>query len=105
MHKLKLIARFYRGLFLANSLITLSCLYLLQLYGPHAAEILGILFWYKVISIIVVFYVSIYYKKNELYYYQNLGIRQLQLIIITSIFDFMLWLAAVILQMEQYSKK
>jgi hypothetical protein len=97
MRTLKLITRFYSGIFLVNFLITLSCVYLMWLFSAHAIEIIGILFWFKIITITLIFYGSIYYKKNELYYYQNLGVSKLHLGLSTSIFDFLVWLTLIII--------
>ena len=99
MRALKLITRFYSGIFLANFLVTLSCVWLLASYGAKAHQIVGILFWYKIIAIILIFYTAIHYKRNELYYYQNLGVSKRQLIILTSVFDFLLWLSLILIQL------
>jgi hypothetical protein len=99
MHTFKLIARFYSGIFLADFLVTLSCIYLFRHAGVQSHKIIGVLFWYKIITIVLVFYTTIYYRKNELYYYQNLGVSKLQLGIATSVFDFFLWLALILLQL------
>ena len=98
MRELKLITRFYGGLFFADFLVTLSCVFLIRLYGQQFYEIIGILFWFKVITIVVIFYAAIYYKPNELYYYQNLGLTKIKLGFYTSIFDFLLWLVLIMLQ-------
>ncbi|MDB5007547.1 MAG: hypothetical protein JWQ84_3487 [Mucilaginibacter sp.] len=47
----------------------------------------------------MIFYTADHYKKNELYYYQNLGISKLKLLITTSIFDFLLWLGIIWIQL------
>ncbi|HEY2581309.1 MAG TPA: hypothetical protein VGI43_05865 [Mucilaginibacter sp.] len=99
MHTLKLITRFYGKIFLANFLVSLSCVYLLGNYGDRAYEIIIVLFWYKVISIVLLFYMAVYYQKQELYYYQNLGISKLKLGITTSVFDFLFWLALILWQL------
>lgn len=100
MRKLLLITRFYKGIFLANFLVTLSCLYLVWKFRANAPEIIGVLFWYKVITINVVLYATIQYRKNELYYYQNLGVSKLLLWITISAFDFLLWLMLIILMIK-----
>jgi hypothetical protein len=100
MRTLKLIARFYNGIFLANFLVTLSCIYLLGNYGNHALEITWVLFWYKIIAGLLVFFTAVYYNPNELYYYQNLGISKLQLGITTTVFDFLIWLGLIIWQLS-----
>lgn len=97
MRTVKLITRFYGQIFLANFLITLSCIYLIKHAENQAYKIIGVLFWYKVTTIILIFYTAIYYKKNELYYYQNLGISKPQLGIVTSIVDFLLWLVLLLI--------
>jgi len=99
MRSLKLITRFYTGIFLANFLVTLSCIYLLRHFGHSAQKILGLLFWYKIITIAGLFYTSVYYRKNELYYYQNLGVSKLQLGIATSLFDFSVWVVLMLIQL------
>lgn len=101
MRTFKLISRFYfDGLFLVNFLITLSCIYLLQLYGAKAYEIIGILFWYKVITVGLVLSTAIHYQKNVLFYYQNLGITKMNLGVSTSLFDFALWLTIIVFQLS-----
>ncbi len=97
MRTLKLITRFYSGIFLVNFLVTLGCVYLMWLYSAHAIEIIGMLFWFKIITIAIMFYGSIYYKKEELYYYQNLGVSKTKLGVTTSVFDFLLWLSLIII--------
>jgi hypothetical protein len=97
MRTLKLISRFYGGLFLPNFLVTISALYMQYTYGPKAHEVMGVLFWYKVITLPLILYTAIHYKKQELYYYQNLGVSKLTLGICTSVFDFSLWLALSII--------
>ena len=97
MRTLKLITRFYGGIFFANFLITLSCIGLICYFGTLAHKLIGMLFWFKVITIGVIFYGAIRYQKKEMYYYQNLGVSKLKLGISTSVFDFLLWLILTII--------
>jgi hypothetical protein len=97
MRTFKLIARFYRGIFFSDFLITLCCVVLLKYYSDKAGQIIGIIFWFKVITIGVIFYSSIQTKKRELYYYQNLGVSKIMLGVYTSVFDFLLWLGLTII--------
>jgi hypothetical protein len=99
MRTIRLITRFYGAIFLANFLVTLSCVYLLAMAGKNDQAIVAVFFWYKIISMTLIFYTAIYYKKNELYYYQNLGITKLKLILTTSVFDFFVWLIFILLQL------
>jgi len=82
-----------------NFLITLSCVYSMRHFGDDVHEIIGLLFWYKVISLALIFYFAVHYKKNEQYYYQSLGISKLQLGFTTSAFDFTLWLVFILIQL------
>jgi hypothetical protein len=97
MRKLRLITRFYMGIFLANSLITLSTIYIMWLYKANAVEIIGVLFWFKIISLGIIIYAAVYYNKNQLYYYQNLGISKVLLMAVPFAFDFLLWLTLIII--------
>ncbi len=90
MRSLKLISRFYTGLFLANLLVTLSCIGLRIVFGDKVHLVLPILFWYKAIATVLIFYLGTYNKKNEFYYYQNLGVSRSKLIISTILFDIFL---------------
>jgi hypothetical protein len=92
MRTLKLITRFYSGIFLANFLVTLSCIGIISYFGPYAHKLMGVLFWFKVITIGMIFSTAIYYQKKEMYYYQNLGVSKLKLGITTSVVDFLIWL-------------
>ncbi|HTH81670.1 MAG TPA: hypothetical protein VL490_01970 [Mucilaginibacter sp.] len=99
MRTVKLISRFYGNIFLANFLVTLSCVYLLAQAGKNDQALVAVFFWYKIISMALIFYTAIHYKKNELYYYQNLGISKLRLILTTSAFDLFVWLIFVASQL------
>ena len=59
---------------MASSIITISSMYLVYMYGLYA---ISFLFWLKIftLGIIILFINS--YKKNEFYYYQNLGLSKL----------------------------
>jgi len=100
MRTIKLITRFYGGIFVMNFLVTLSCVYLIKHFGRLAYEIVIWLFWYKIISMMTFFYTSVYYRKRELYYYQNLGVSSRMLVTTTSIVDFLIWAGFVIIQFQ-----
>ncbi len=101
MRTLKLITRFYGGIFLANFLVTLCCIYIIWFYGQKSIEIIGVLFWFKTGTIAAIFFGSVYYRKQELYYYQNLGISKMRLGWVTSLFDFSTWLVLVIVTLNK----
>ncbi len=90
MRTLKLIARFYRGFFLPNILVTISCVYIQHETAAAKFGVTGVLFWYKLITMALILWYILSDKKKELYYYQNLGISKVMLAVTTSVFDFSL---------------
>ena len=100
MRTLKLISRFYGGIFLANFLVTFSCIYLLGIFGSLAHKLAPMLFWYKLITLILIFYTSVYYRKQELYYYQNLGVSKIQLAVGTSVLDIAITVLLLFLRLK-----
>jgi hypothetical protein len=100
MRALKLIIRFYYDLFLADFLISLSCVFLLEHSGTEAGELIGTLFWYKLITSVLIFYGALFYRKKELYYYQSLGISQIKLLVCILAIDVLIWLVLIIIQMS-----
>lgn len=96
MRTFKLITRFYSGFFLVNFLVTLSLVCAAALHRDVAGKLVGLFFWCKIISIAIVAYAAISYRKKELYYYQNLGVTKWQLVVFTSITDFLIWLALMV---------
>ena len=84
---------------MASSLITISSMYLVYMYGLNA---ISFLFWFKIftLGIIILFINS--YKKNEFYYYQNRGLSKLFLWLTTIAIDLILFfvLIFIILQMR-----
>jgi len=91
MKTFRIIFRFYINVFLANLLVTFSCLGLLKFYGLKSHKILSALVWYKLITIALILYLCFHYKMKELYYYQNLGITKTALIIYWTVFDLSLF--------------
>lgn len=76
MQLLKLIRlswRFYRNFFLLSVVVTALCAKIFWVNG--FAGFFGI-FWCKVISLCLTYYLINERKKNEYYYYQNLGISK-----------------------------
>jgi len=69
-------------------------------YANKAHEIVGVLFWFKIITLAIIIYSATVYKEQELYYYQNLGISKLRLIISISSFDFALWLTLMLITLK-----
>lgn len=96
----RLIITFYKSFALASNFITLACLFLISLYGKKAIYIIQALFWFKIISLGIIFYYIHNYKKDEFYYYINLGLSKKRLWITTFAFDFILFLILLILTLN-----
>ncbi|MDB5120068.1 MAG: hypothetical protein JWN56_1286 [Sphingobacteriales bacterium] len=89
---IRLIITFYKSFAFASNLITLSCLYLIIWYGEKAIYIVQALFWFKIITLGLIFYYIQSSKKDEFYYYKNLGLTKKHLWISTLTVDFILFL-------------
>jgi type III secretory pathway component EscU len=97
---IRLIITFYKSFAFASNLITFSCIYLINLYGKNAIYIIQALFWFKIITLALIFYYIQNYKKDEFYYYKNLGLTKKHLWISTFTFDFILFLILFILTLK-----
>jgi len=88
LRKLSLLLTFYRNFWLANTLITLMCCFLLWEYGQ---SIYKVLFCLKAFTLFIIYQYIRSYKKNEFYYYQNLGLSKTILWTYTFGFDILAW--------------
>lgn len=89
----KLIWTFYKSYLLASLLITIACINLFWKYG---FDIFSELFWFKIISLGIIYYFINYSKRKEYYYYQNLGISKVVLWTVTLLFDFSFFIFLII---------
>ena len=87
--KIRLIGHFYRGFWLASTLITLACVGLFWEYG---FSIFSTLFWFKLATLFIIYRYVKSYKSREFYYYHNLGVSKLLLWGVTLSFDIVLFL-------------
>lgn len=97
MKTIRLIFAFYSLFAFASLMITLSCMCILYTWGIATFIVL---FWFKIISLFLIFYYTISYKKDVFYYYKNLGLTKKHLWVPTLIFDFILFLILVILTLK-----
>jgi len=97
MRTLKLIARFYRGIFMANFFVTIVSVYAIITHRDQANKLIGTFFWGKIVTLALIIYFAFIAKKKELYYYQNLGVSKQKLAVTTWLFDFSLWLVLIII--------
>src|SRR6187402_903514 len=90
---IRLLYTFYRGFLLTSFIITSCCLFLFWRYG---LGLFVVLFWFKIITLLLTFYFINDYTKKEYYYYQNLGISKAFLWTTPLIFDFSIFLFLII---------
>jgi lipopolysaccharide export LptBFGC system permease protein LptF len=97
MKTLRLILTFYKSFAFLSFLITFVCLGLLYGFGTNGIYMIQTLFWFKIFTLAVIVGYTNAYKKNEIYYYKNLGISRLTLWIPILIFDFLIFLISIII--------
>jgi len=100
MKTIRLILTFYKSFAFISFLITFICLGLISgfiLVGdPKGISFIQILFWFKIFTLAITVYTINFYKKNEFYYYKNLGLSKLKLWIPIITFDFLFFLVTII---------
>jgi len=97
MKTLRLIGTFYKSYFIASSVITISCISSIILNGIN---IITALIWFKFITLGIIIYYINSYKKNEFYYYQNLGLSRLFLWISTLLIDISIFIISLIITLQ-----
>jgi|APIni6443716594_1056825.scaffolds.fasta_scaffold2097067_2 hypothetical protein len=97
MKTIRLILTFYKSFALSSYLITFACLFIMYEYGKNGMYIIQALFWFKIFTLAISVYFINSYKRNEFYYYKNLGISKLTLWIPILIFDFLFFLISIII--------
>lgn len=90
---------FYKSYCFFSTVINFFCVRAFWLYG--FASFSGI-FWLKILTLCVTFFLVNQVKKKEYYYYQNLGIGKKLLWTATLSFDFVVFVLLLILT-NQYS--
>jgi len=94
---IRLIISFYKSFAFTSNLITIVCIGLILYYGEKGIHILQPLIWFKLFTLFTIVYVINSYKRNEFYYYRNLGLSKLKLWIPILSFDFVIFLISVIM--------
>lgn len=82
---------FYKNYCLASILITATCALLLWRTG-FVNPVFFYVFWFKLITLGIIFYFINREKKNEFFYYCNLGLSQRALWISSLSFDFLFFI-------------
>ena len=97
MKTLRLILTFYKSFAFISFFITFICLAILYGFGAKGIHVIQPLFWFKIGTLAIIVYSVNVYKKNEFYYYKNLGISKLKLWIPIVTFDFLFFLITLII--------
>ncbi len=87
---------FYLNHALIGLLLSFCCRYTYKVYGCNY-KTLPFLFWFKVITMAIIWYVVTTNKRKEFFYYQNLGISKTLLWTATLGIDFILFVAMLVL--------
>lgn len=94
INTIRLLLTFYKTYFIASFLITCCCLYIYTLYGIRTFMFL---FWFKILTLGLIYSFISIYKKKEFYYYQNLGVSKALLWATTITIDIALFGSLIIL--------
>ncbi|MES2109479.1 MAG: hypothetical protein V4577_12055 [Bacteroidota bacterium] len=97
MRNLTLIARFSRGIFPVNFLMTMVSVYAIASHRDQANKLIGTFFWGKLVALALMIYIAFASKRKELYYYQNLGLSKQKLALTIGLFDFGLWSVLIVI--------
>lgn len=97
MKTIRLILTFYKSFAFLSFTITFVSLGLIYGFGKNGIYMIQIFFWFKIFTLAVIVYSTNVYKKNEIYYYKNLGLSRLKLWIPTLTFDFLFFLISIII--------
>ena len=97
LRKLQLIFTFYKSFAPVSGLITLLCG---SISYAHGINTFTTLFWFKVITLGLIFLYLYAYKKKELYYYRNLGLSAQYLWSVTLILDMVFFISLITLSLS-----
>jgi hypothetical protein len=91
---IKFILTFYRNYFIATTAITICCIWIFHKNGISS---FFPLFWFKIVTLGLIYFFIKKYKEKEIYYYQNLGVSQIILWSSTVTFDLVLFIVSLII--------
>lgn len=94
---IRLIFTFYKSFAFTSILLTLACASVTFKWGLAPFTLL---FWFKILSLALIFYYIHSYKSHEYYYYKNLGLSKQFLWISTFILDMILFVLFIILSVK-----
>ncbi len=94
LKKIKIIFTFYRSFFIASNTITVCCIFI---FLKNGISVYFPLFWFKIVTLGLIYYFLRSYKSKEIYYYQNLGISKIILWASTLAIDFLMFIVSIII--------
>jgi hypothetical protein len=97
MKHLRLILTFYKSFAIASFVLTFICLGLMYGFGKNGIHMIQAFFWFKIITLGIIVYYTNSYKKNQFYYYKNLGISKMKLWLPILVFDFLFFMISIII--------
>lgn len=97
MRTARLILTFYKSFAFVSLMITLSCLSIIYTWG---IETFTALFWFKAITLGLIFYYIHSFKKDNFYYYKNLGLTKKLLWISSLTFDLIIFLILITITLK-----
>ena len=99
--KMILYFKFYKSFCFTSIVISLTCAVIFFINGiPMFLP----LFWFKMITLALFFYVIKSYKEKEFYFYKNLGISQKSLWVFSASIDLILYFVLIITALNLHGK-
>lgn len=94
MRNIRLILTFYRSFFFLSLIITIACLYIVNVHGLKTiASVLGI----KLFTFGLIYLYIGNYKRRDFFYYQNLGMPKKKLWVSSLTLDIFLFLVLMVI--------
>jgi hypothetical protein len=97
MRAIRLIFTFYKSFAFASLLITMACVSIIYKSGISAFTVL---FWFKIVTLGLIFAYLHSFKKDVYYYFINLGLTRKHLWVASLSFDFLLFLILITLTLK-----
>jgi len=97
MKKIRSVIDFYMSFAFSSIAITFACLYIVVIWGIGT---FFLLFWFKIITLAMIWYLTNMYKNHEFYYYKNLGLSKRLLWTSTLSIDMILYLTCFFLTLK-----
>jgi len=94
INQIKLFWQFYKYFAVTAQFLTLCSL---SLFWKFQFSIFSGIFWFKIITLFLIYYFVDNNKKKEFFYFYNLGLTKRKLWTITLLFDFFIFILSIIL--------